>query len=317
MRNRPLLIAIVGPTAVGKTKVAIELAKELQTVVVSADSRQFYREMSIGTAKPSPAEMAEVKHYFIDSHAVEDNLSAGDFEREALALLDQLFEKYEQVVLVGGSGLFVDALRQGLDDLPKPLEGVREKWNQVFAEQGIGPLQEALAKADPDYFEEVDRQNPQRLIRALEVWESTGKPFSSFRKGKTTGKLQENGFGTAHNRRFDTLMIGLDMDRTQLYDRINQRVDLMMQQGLLEEVRSLLPYRHLPALKTVGYAELFDYLDDRISLAEAVEKIKQNTRRYAKRQLTWFRKDASTVWFDPSNIEDIKKYIQDSVSPKE
>lgn len=308
------LITVVGPTAVGKTRVAIEIAKILQTVVVSADSRQFYKEMSIGTAKPSSEELASVPHYFIDSHQIKDNLSAGDFEREALALLGELFVRYSQVVLVGGSGLFVNALRQGLDDLPGPKPGVREKWNQIFAEQGIEALQQALAVADPVYYEEVDLQNPQRLIRALEVWESTGKPFSSFRKRNASeGSETANEHSETNRRPFDTLMIGLDMDREQLYERINERVDLMMQSGLLDEVRSLYPHRHLPALKTVGYAELFDYLDGHVSLEEAVEKIKQNTRRYAKRQLTWFRKDADTAWFDPSESEKIHKYILNAI----
>lgn len=312
MRQRPRLIAVVGPTAVGKTKVAIEIARSLQTVVLSADSRQFYREMSIGTAKPSADELRAAPHYFIDSHEITANLSAGDFEREALERLEVLFEQFPQVVLVGGSGLFVDALRHGLDDLPRPLAGVREKWNQLFAEQGIEPLQQALAAADPLYYKEVDLQNPQRLIRALEVWESTGKPFSSFRKRDASEASKEgevNESAESNPRPFDTLMIGLDMDRERLYERINERVELMMQSGLLDEVRSLYHHRHLSALKTVGYAELFDYLDGKMSLEEAVEKIKQNTRRYAKRQLTWFRKDPDTQWFDPSETEKIHQYI--------
>ncbi len=309
MKNRPVLITVVGPTAVGKTAVAIRIARALQTVVISADSRQFYREMSIGTAKPTAAELAAVPHYFIDSHGITANLSAGDFEREALELLGGLFEQYRQVVVVGGSGLFVDALRHGLDDLPRPLAGVREKWNRIFAEQGIEPLQQALAAADPVYFEEVDRQNPQRLIRALEVWESTGNPFSSFRKRDASKEGEVNESAESNLRPFDTLMIGLDMDRERLYERINERVDLMMQSGLLDEVRSLYHHRHLPALKTVGYAELFDYLDGKMSLEAAIEKIKQNTRRYAKRQLTWFKKDPDTVWFDPSEPEKIHQYI--------
>lgn len=302
--KKPRLICIVGPTAVGKTAVAIQVAQALDTVILSADSRQFYQEMCIGTAKPTPDELEKVTHYFIDSHHITANLSAGDYEREALSLLDELFVKHPQIVLVGGSGLFIHALLKGLDDLPSVSEEIREKWNRLFAEKGIHYLQEALAEADPDYYAEVDLSNPQRLIRALEVWEGTGQAFSRFRKKR------------ASSRPFETLLIGLDMDRSQLYDRIHLRVDQMMADGLLDEVRSLWTHRDLPALKTVGYAELFAHLDGRFTLEEAVEKIKQNTRRYAKRQLTWFRKDPETRWFEPSDIESIKKYIQDSASPR-
>lgn len=282
---------------------AIQLAEHLQTVIVSADSRQFYHEMTIGTAKPSPAELARVPHYFIDSHPVEQHLSAGDYEREALTLLERLYEQYDQLVLVGGSGLYVDALRRGLDDLPSPKPGVREKWNTFYKEQGIEALQQRLAEVDPAYYAEVDRHNPQRLIRALEVFESTGKPFSSFRKNST------------NQRPFQTIMIGLNMEREALYQRINERVEQMMANGLLEEVRRLTPYRDLPALKTVGYAELFDYLDGRLTLAEATEKIKQNTRRFAKRQLTWFRKDPEMAWFTPQEFKKITTYL-DAVIPQ-
>lgn len=292
------LIGIVGPTAVGKTAVAIQIARALGTVILSADSRQFYREMSIGTAKPTPLELKEAPHYFIDSHHITANLSAGDYEREALNLLDSLFLSHPQIVLVGGSGLFVQALQHGLDDLPQVAASIREKWNRCFAEKGITYLQEALAKADPVYYEEVDRNNPQRLIRALEVHEATGQAFSSFRKKKTS------------SRKFETLLIGLDMDRETLYERINHRVDQMMADGLLAEVQRLWAHRELPTLKTVGYAELFEHLDGQITLEEAVEKIKQNTRRYAKRQLTWFRKDPEIRWFHPHDIEQIITYIR-------
>lgn len=297
------LIAVVGPTAVGKTAMAIQLAEHLQTVILSADSRQFYREMTIGTAKPGPDELARVPHYFIDSHPVDHHLSAGDYEREALTLLDELFEKHSQIVLVGGSGLYVDALRRGLDDLPSPKPGVREKWNAFYAAQGIEALQQALERVDPAYYEVVDLYNPQRLIRALEVYESTGKPFSSFWTS------------TQNQRPFQTIMVGLNMEREALYQRINERVDQMMADGLLEEVRSLRKYRHLPALKTVGYAELFDHLDGRMTWAEATEKIKQNTRRFAKRQLTWFRKDPETVWFTPADFQKITAHLDAVISP--
>ena len=291
------LICVVGPTAVGKTAAGIQLAKHFYTDVLSADSRQFYRGMTIGTAKPNDDELAEVTHHFIDSHELTEDYSAGDFERDALSLLADLFIDHDTVVMVGGSGLFVRAVCQGLDNLPKPLPGVRERLNSLYEQQGLEPLQAMLQQADPVYFNEMDTQNPQRVIRALEVYESTGKPFSYFRQGRTEA------------RPFDVVTLGLDTDREVLYQRINARVDSMMDAGLLQEVESLLPHRHRPPLQTVGYAELFAYLDGSCTLAEAVEKIKQNTRRYAKRQLTWFRKDTGTKWFAPDDIDGMITYV--------
>ncbi|WP_262247184.1 tRNA (adenosine(37)-N6)-dimethylallyltransferase MiaA [Parapedobacter soli] len=298
------LVCVVGPTAVGKTAAAIQLARHFQTVILSADSRQFYREMTIGTAKPSEAELAGVPHYFINSHHITDDYSAGDFERDALALLAKLFLHHDIAILVGGSGLFVRAVCQGLDDLPKPLAGVRDRLNELYQQQGLGHLQALLQQADPVYFEEMDRQNPQRVIRALEVYESTGLPFSHFRRGDTT------------MRPFDVLTLGLDTDRELLYQHINSRVDEMVAAGLLKEVESLLPYRDKPPLQTVGYAELFDYLDGKYSWEQAVEKIKQHTRRYAKRQLTWFRKDKSTAWFSPTDIDGMIAHVSSHVNPR-
>jgi len=292
------LIAVVGPTAVGKTALAIQLAQIFQTEIISADSRQFYEEMSIGTAKPTAEELAAATHHFVNSHTLTRPYSAGDFEKEALEKIEELFQEHAYVVLVGGSGLFVRAVCEGLDNLPKPLEGVRERLNKEFEIHGIGPLQERLAQLDPVYYAEMDIQNPQRVIRALEVCESTGEAFSSFRKQA----LQK--------RPFRIITIGLTMDREKLYQRINQRVDMMMDQGLLSEVKSLTEYRHLPALMTVGYAEIFDFIDGKYTLPEAVDKIKQNSRRYAKRQLTWFRKDAQTAWFEPHQLAEIQAYIQ-------
>ncbi len=292
------LVCIVGPTAIGKTANGIALAQALDTVVLSADSRQFYREMNIGTAKPSAEELATVPHYFINSHNLTSDYSAGDFEREALDLLDELFAQRDVIVLVGGSGLFVDAVCQGLDDLPKPLPGVRDRLNELHRNKGLEHLQDLLKELDPVYYAEVDIHNPQRVIRALEVCESTGKPFSHFRRQQTA------------TRPFEVLKIGLNTDREQLYQRINARVDQMMAQGLLAEVKSLLPYRNLPPLQTVGYTELFDYLDGRCSLEEAVDRIKQNTRRYAKRQLTWFKKDTSTAWFEPDETPAIIRFVK-------
>ena len=284
------LICVVGPTAVGKTAAGIRLAKYFHTDVLSADSRQFYRGMTIGTAKPSDDELAEVTHHFINSHELTEDYSAGDFERDALSLLADLFLHHDTVVMVGGSGLFVRAVCQGLDNLPKPLPGVRERLNSRYEQEGLAPLRAMLQQVDPVYFNGMDTQNPQRVIRALEVYESTGKPFSYFRRGQTEA------------RPFKVVTLGLDTDREVLYQRINTRVDGMMAAGLLNEVVSLLPHRHRLPLQTVGYAELFDYLDGNCTLDEAVDNIKQHTRRYAKRQLTWFRKDTDTVWFAPDDI---------------
>jgi len=292
MSNKPkTLIVIVGPTAVGKTAVAIELAKKLNTEIVSADSRQFYREMTIGTAKPTPDELKQAKHHFIDSHSIKENFSVGDFEEQGLALLEGLFKKHDTAILVGGSGLYIKAICEGFDKLPSASPEVREKLNLEFKNKGIVPLQEKLKTADPVYYCQVDLNNPQRLIRALEVFETTGMPFSSYRKF------------TINQRPFQCIKIGLNLPREMLYQRINQRVDDMVNQGLIEEVRSLLPFRHLNALNTVGYSELFDYFDDKTDLASAIELIKQNTRRFAKRQLTWFRKDKDIKWMDAANID--------------
>jgi tRNA dimethylallyltransferase len=295
MAAQKTLLVITGPTAAGKTAAAIEIAQRLKTEIVSADSRQFYREMSIGTAKPSAEELAAVKHHFIDSHSIHDNFTVGDFEKKGLAVIESLFQQHDVVLLVGGSGLFIKAICEGLDELPQAAPGVREALNETFSEQGIGFLQEKLKAVDPAYYRQVDLNNPQRLIRALEVYESTGKPFSSYRTAPVNA------------RPFNIVKIGLTLPREQLYDRINKRVDQMVAQGLVEEVRSLLPYRHLNALNTVGYSELFDYFDGKIGLDTAIDLIKQNTRRFAKRQLTWFRKDTSIQWYNPMelSIEDI------------
>ena len=291
------LVCVVGPTGIGKTAVGIQLAQYAHTVILSADSRQFYQEMNIGTAKPSAEELAVVPHYFINSHRLTDVYSAGDFEREALRLLDNLFMQHDVVLLVGGSGLFVNAVCEGLDDLPQPSPGVRDRFNRLYADNGLLPLQQRLKAVDPVYYQAVDLANPQRVIRALEVYESTGKPFSCFHRQYR------------QKRAFDVRKIALHMDRQRLYQRINTRVDTMMEMGLLEEVQALQPFRYLPPLQTVGYTELFDYLDGKCTLETAVERIKQNTRRYAKRQLTWFRKDPNTTWFDPDDLTGMKAYL--------
>jgi tRNA dimethylallyltransferase len=292
MNHEPLpkkLIAIVGPTASGKTALAIELAKKFKTEIISADSRQFYREMAIGTAKPTVEELSQAKHHFVDSHSVTDYFSVGDFEREGLELLDSLFKIHDTVIMVGGSGLYIKAICEGFDELPSSSPEIRHEINRAFEEKGITYLQEQLKLKDPGYYEQVDLNNPRRLIRALEVIESTGIPFSSFRKSQLTP------------RHFNCVKIGIDLPRQVLYERINQRVDIMVSQGLEEEVCSLLHYRDLNALNTVGYSEFFDYFDGKTDLNTAITLIKQNTRRFAKRQLTWFRKDKDIKWIDPSD----------------
>ncbi|MFS2186989.1 tRNA (adenosine(37)-N6)-dimethylallyltransferase MiaA [Mucilaginibacter sp. Mucisp84] len=295
------LIVVAGPTAVGKTAAAIKLAQHFNTVVVSADSRQFFREMSIGTAKPDESELAAAKHYFINSHSISESFSVGDFEKQGLALLDELFKVHDKVILAGGSGLYIKAICEGFDDLPVADISVREKLNQQLEREGITTLQKQLQQVDPDYYTQVDLNNPQRIIRALEVFETSGKPFSSYRNA------------TVNKRPFNIIKLALDMPREKLYERINLRVDLMVKQGLIQEVKSLLPYRELNALNTVGYSELFDHFDGKTSLDEALLLIKQNTRRFAKRQLTWFRKDKDFVWFDagvPDVIDQMVKAIE-------
>lgn len=302
MKKKKTLIVVVGPTAVGKTALAIKLAQHFNTEIVSADSRQFYQEMTIGTAKPDAAERAAVRHHFIDSHSIQEEYSAGNFERDALQILAQLFGLHEVVVMVGGSGLFVRAVCEGLDDLPKAPEGIRDSLNSKFNEEGLEPLKARLKEIDPAYYAIADVDNPQRVIRALEVYEASGHTMSYYQKRNV------------EKRPFDIVTVGLNMDREQLYERINLRVDKMLEAGLIEEVKALEAYRHKPALLTVGYAEIFDYFDGNVSLAEAVAKIKQNSRRYAKRQITWFKKYGNTTWFAPDEVDAIFSFVNDKVS---
>lgn len=299
--SKKTLIVVVGPTAIGKTSLAIALAKLYQTEIISADSRQFFKEMSIGTAKPSEQELAQANHHFISSHSVKDFFSTGDFELQALALMDKLFAKHPVLIMVGGSGLYINAICNGLDEMPEIDLNIREKLNQEFANNGIEPIRKQLAELDPEYFAKVDQSNPQRMIRGLEVVLSTGQKLSSFL--------------TAHKkeRPFNIIKIGLNTDRAKLYQQINDRVDLMVANGLVEEVRSLAAYQELNALKTVGYAEIFEYLDGKTDLATAIDKIKQNTRRFAKRQLTWFRKDTETTWFEPADTEKVLNFVNEKI----
>lgn len=302
MAKNKTLIVIVGPTAIGKTALAITLAQHFSTEIISADSRQFFREMSIGTAKPHPDELAAAKHHFIDSHSINTFFSTGDFEKQALDVLSDIFIHHDTAIMAGGSGLYLDAVTKGLDELPDTDMQIRTELNALFEREGLEPIKTRLEEADPEYYAKVDQANPQRMIRGLEFFLSTGKKVSSF---LTNSKKQ---------RPFNIVKIGLNTERAQLYQRINDRVDLMLAQGLLEEVRSLEPYKDLNALKTVGYAELFDYLDGLITYEEAVEKIKQNTRRFAKRQLTWFRRDEQTKWFEPQTpAAEVISYLEEIV----
>lgn len=293
------LIVIVGPTAIGKTSLAIELAQLYQTEIISADSRQFFREMNIGTAKPSDEELAAAPHHFINSHSVSELFSVGDFELDALALIDQLFKKHATLVMVGGSGMYINAVCNGLDAMPEIDLKIREQLNQQLLSNGIESISAQLAQLDPEYFAKVDQHNPQRMVRGLEVVLSTGRKLSSFQTS------------TQKQRPFNIIKIGLNTDREKLYQRINKRVDQMVDGGLVEEVKSLLPYQSQNALKTVGYSEIFDYLAGEIDLPQAINSIKQNTRRFAKRQLTWFRKDTTTTWFEPNQIEKVVAHLDE------
>ena len=291
------LIIIAGPTAVGKTALAIELAKHYGCPVISADSRQFYKEMSIGTAKPTVAEMQDVPHYFIDHMSVQDNYNVGQYERDAINLIETLFKEHEQLIVVGGSGLYINAIMNGVDEFEEIPSHIREKLIKDFEEKGIVYLQEQLKHRDEAYYGQVDLNNPQRLMRALEVCLHTNKPFSEFR----TNIKKE--------RSFDIFPILINTNREALYAKINHRVDVMMQQGLMNEAIALYSLKQLNALNTVGYKELFDVIDEKTSLEDAVNLIKQNTRRYAKRQLTWFNHQGDFESFEPTDLEKLKAYL--------
>jgi tRNA dimethylallyltransferase len=295
--SKKYLVVIGGATASGKTRLAIDVAKHFKTEIISADSRQFYQEMSIGTAKPTAAELAEAPHYFVGNLSIHDYYSVGDFEREALVVLAKIFEKNDVAVMVGGTGLFLRAVCEGLDEFPETPLSIRQHFEDLYKNEGIESLQKMLQTVDPEYFAIVDQQNPMRLTRALAVWQSSGKPFSSFRtQAKKT-------------RDFEPIYIATDIERAVLYDRINKRVDVMMAEGLLQEAETLWPFKDLNALQTVGYQELFDYFDRKMTVDEAVDKIKQHSRNYAKRQTTWFRKEAHWARFEPSNTEGVINFI--------
>ena len=282
------LIVIAGPTASGKTAAAIQLAKQLDTVIINADSRQFYKEMRIGTAAPSPQELLEVKHYFVHNISILNDYDVATYEKQVLQLLPKLFAQHDQVILTGGSGLFIDAVCHGIDDMPDITKETRQRVATLLEEQGLEGLQAEIRRLDPEYWAIVDQKNPRRLQRALEVCYQTGKTFTTFRTKKSTP------------RDFDIVKYALLWDMQELYNRINRRVEIMLSQGLIDEARQLYPYRRRNALNTVGYKELFDYFDGKCSLEEAVEQIKLNTRHYAKRQMTWLRKDQEYIWIKPS-----------------
>jgi tRNA dimethylallyltransferase len=300
--NKKYLIAVVGPTAIGKTSLSIALAQNFNTDIISADSRQFFKEMSIGTAAPSKEELAAAPHHFIHHLTVGEDYSVGNFEKDALQKLDELFKCKPVVIMVGGSGLYVDAVTKGLDNFPKVDPKIRADLNQKLSTEGLAGLQNELHHLDPDYYAEADIKNPHRVIRALEICRGTGKPYSSFRKKENL------------ERPFETLYVGLTADRQIVYDRINLRVDLMITQGLLHEVKNLYERRDLNALNTVGYKEIFRYLDGELSLEEAVEEIKKNTRRFAKRQYTWFRKNQNIHWFNHTTpFQEIFDFLQEKM----
>lgn len=299
MQKKPLLICIVGPTAIGKTSLSIKVANHFSCDIISADSRQFYKEMTIGTAVPTKEELKLVKHHFIQEKSIHEPYTVGDFETESIKKLNELFKENSKAVMVGGSGLYIDAVVKGLDEFPLVQQRIRNRLNNDFQEKGIEYLQKRLKEKDPNYYNKVDLRNHHRIIRALEVCESQNKPYSSFLKSEHK------------SREFETIYIGLEADREVVYDRINKRVNQMISDGLFEEAKDLFINKKLNALKTVGYREIFDFMEGIITKKQAIEDIKKNTRRFAKRQGTWFRKNKNINWFKyNTNAREIFKLIE-------
>lgn len=296
-----ILISIIGPTAVGKTALSLELAKKYDTEIISADSKQFYREMNIGTAKPVADELKSIKHHFINSLSIEQDYNAGQFEKDAIAKIESLFKTKSVLITVGGSGLYTKALWEGLDDFPEIPEKIRSELIEKYNREGLEPLLKILEQADPEFYSTGEIQNPQRVIRALEIYEYRGKPMSDFKLKKQK------------SRSFKIIKIGLNTERKALYARINQRVDEMLKNGLEEEAKTLHSKNELNALQTIGYQEFFDFFDKKISREEAIRLIKRNSRRYAKRQLTWFRKQENIQWFEPGDTEQILTFVAEKV----
>jgi len=305
-KSSKVAILVVGPTAIGKTILAVRLASQYKTEIISADSRQFFRELNVGTAKPDDLQLITIKHHFINSHSITDHYNAGMFERDALKKLEDIFRSNSFSIIVGGSGMYINALCYGLDDIPEVPESIREKIHRKLLDKGLDYLTMELEILDPTYFKSVDLKNTQRIIRALEVIEFTGERFSSFINKKKIKK-----------RPFKMIKVGLEIDREELYRNINQRMDIMIERGLFEEAEKLYPFRNLYALQTVGYTEIFDYLDGRYNKDEAMSLLKRNSRRYAKRQLTWFKKDQSIAWFKPQDVTGIDEYISSKVKNTE
>ena len=297
MSSAKTLIVITGPTAVGKTQLCLDIARHFDIPIINADSRQIFKELSIGTAKPSAEELQQVRHYFVGTLSLQDYYSASLFESQVMALLDTLFLQSDYALMAGGSMMYIDAVCDGIDDIPTIDDETRATMKRRLAEEGLPRLCEELQRLDPEYYEIVDRQNPKRVVHALEICTMTGRTYTSFRKRDKK------------ERPFRIVKIGLNREREELYQRINARVDKMMQQGLLKEAESVYPLRHLNALNTVGYKELFEYFNGRWSLEEAVERIKGNTRRYARKQLTWYKKDPQIRWFHPDQKKEIIDYI--------
>ncbi len=298
---KKFLIVILGPTCSGKTDVSIEIALRLNTEIISADSRQFYSEMKIGTAVPDDLQLKQVKHHFIRFLSVRDYYSSSRFERDVLKLLETIFKQNNIALMTGGSAMYIDGVCNGIDDIPDTDPEIREKYIKLFREEGIESLRVALRLLDPEHYSKVDLKNHKRIIRALEICESAGRPYSSF---LTKSKIE---------RSFGIIKIGLEMGREELYERINRRVDSMVEKGLEEEARRLYEFRDLNALKSVGYGEFFDFFGGKITKEKAIELIKRNSRRYAKRQMTWWSKDRDIRWFRPENLEGIMKYISDNL----
>jgi tRNA dimethylallyltransferase len=294
------VIIVAGPTAVGKTTVAVQLAKHFQTEIISADSRQCFKELNIGVARPSPEELQQVPHHFIASHSISEEVNAATFEQYALEKTNELFQKHDVVVMVGGTGLYIKAFCEGLDTIPAVDPAIRENISKEYEEKGLQWLQQQVQQKDPAFYASGEIQNPQRMMRALEVIASTGQSILSFRKNEKT------------ERPFHIIKIGLELLKEELHRNIHTRVDIMMEAGLLEEVKQLSEYKNLNALQTVGYKELFDYPDGQLSLSEAIERIKINTRQYAKRQMTWFKKDAGIKWFAPLQVDEMIDFVGSS-----
>ena len=296
-----VLIVLLGPTGVGKTELSLRIAERFDAPIVSCDSRQFYREMKIGTAAPSEEQLMRVKHYFIATRSITEEYNAGRYEEDAIQLLDELFRKHKVVLLVGGSMMYIDAVCNGFDALPSIPSEIRQKWNTFYEEYGLEAIRQKLKEVDEAYYYEVDISNYQRIIHALEICETANMPYSQLRKKQKK------------ERTFDIIKVGLNRPRPELYERINRRVDEMIRSGLEEETRKLFPYRQLNALNTVGYKEFFDYFCGMISRDDAINLVKQDSRRYAKRQLTWFNRDKSITWFHPEQEIEIVRFLEKKI----